>query len=131
MLTTRGHLPLKRFLWSDGMKIYIDENYKCHVSNPDGIYTEIDTPKQFNGKCTAYIEGYRVRPEGYTYIREDGFVFGPEGTSVSPWRDLALLQEFQTQYEQQLAETEAIKTENAEYEAALSEIEQALEMDKQ
>lgn len=85
------------------MEIYIDNDCKCHVSNPDGIYTAIKAPEQFNDKCTAYIEGFRVRPEGFTYVREDGKAFGPDGYSVSPWRDLALLEEFQAQYKAQLA----------------------------
>ena len=85
------------------MFVYIDNDCKCHVTNPDGAYTEIPMPEQFNGKCAAYIEGFRVRPNGYTYVREDGKVFGPDGESVSPWRDLALLNEFQRQYEAQLS----------------------------
>lgn len=85
------------------MTIYIDTNCKCHLSNPDGIYTEIEAPEKFEGKAPAYIEGFRVKPEGYTFTRNDGKVFGPDGYSVSPWRDLALLDEFQAQYEAQLA----------------------------
>lgn len=84
------------------MTIYIDNDCKCHVSNSDGTYTEIEAPEQFNGKCAAYIEGFRVKPEGCTFTREDGKVFGPDGYSVSPWEDLALLNKFQTQYEAQL-----------------------------
>lgn len=99
--------------------IYIDADCKCHVSNPDGIYTEVEAPDLFNGKCDAYIEGFRVRPEGYTYTRDDGNVFGPEGLGVSPWRDATILEEFQTQYEQQ-------QQTNNQYEAALAEIEAAL-----
>lgn len=85
------------------MNIFIDNECKCHVTNPNGVYTEIPTPPEFEGKCAAYIEGYRVKPEGYTFTREDGKVFGPDGYSVSPWRDLALLNEFQAQYEAQLS----------------------------
>jgi len=93
------------------MTIYIDGECKCHVSKPGGTYKEIEAPESFKGKCTAYIEGFRVRPEGHSYIGEDGTVFGPDGESISPWRDLGLLEELQTQYEtliSQLAdETEA------------------------
>lgn len=85
------------------MNIYIDNECKCHIANPDGTYTEIEAPERFEGKCPAYIEGFRVRPNGFTYVREDGEVFGPNGESVIPWRDLALLNEFQAQYEAQLA----------------------------
>lgn len=85
------------------MKIFIDNECKCHASNPNGNYTGIEAPPEFEGKCAAYIEGFRVKPEGHTFVREDGKVFGPNGYSVSPWRDLALLDEFQAQYEAQLA----------------------------
>lgn len=84
------------------LKIFIDENCKCHVSNPDGIYTEIEAPEEFNGKCTAYIEGFRVRPDGYTYTRDDGVVFGPNGSSVVSWKDYAELDAAQREYERQL-----------------------------
>lgn len=84
------------------MTIYIDKDCKCHVSNPDGTMRAFDVPF-FDGKAPAYIEGFRVKPEGYTYTREDGKVFGPDGYSVSPWEDLALLNRFQAQYEAQLA----------------------------
>lgn len=84
------------------MSIYIDVECKCHVSNPNGIYTEIPMPEQLNGKCAAYIEGFRVRPVGFTYVNEKGETFGPEGSSVSAWRDIDLLNEFQAQYEAQL-----------------------------
>lgn len=104
------------------MKIYIDDKCKCHVTDTGGIYTEIEAPEQFEGKCQTYIEGYRVRPEGHSYTREDGRAFGPEGSSVSPWRDLNLLCEFQAQYEAQLAETEAVKAELADADAALAEL---------
>ncbi len=96
------------------MIIYIDIECKCHVNNPDGIYTEIEAPEQFNGKCPAYIEGFRVRPEGYTFTREDGMVFGPEGESVSPWVDLAILEKAQLEYE-----LEQLKAELADADAAL------------
>ena len=86
--------------------LYIDNECKCHLSNPDGIYTALDTPEELIGKAPAYIEGFRVKPEGYSFAREDGKVFGPDGYSVSPWRDLNLLNEFQAQYEAQLTAAE-------------------------
>lgn len=87
--------------------VFIDNDCKCHVTNPNGTYTEIETPEQLKDKCAAYIEGFRVKPEGYTFVREDGKVFGPDGDSISPWRDLAFLEEFQTQYEAQLEAADA------------------------
>ena len=89
------------------MTIFIDNECKCHISNPDGIYTAIEAPEQFEGKAPVYIEGFRVKPVGYTFTREDGKVFGPDGYSISPWRDLTLLEEFQAQYEAQLAAADA------------------------
>ena len=85
------------------MKIYIDDECKCHVSNPNGTYTEVEAPEKFIGKGSAYIEGFRYKPYGFTYTRNDGESFGPEGESITPWEDLALLNRFQAQYEAQLA----------------------------
>lgn len=84
------------------MRLFIDSECKCHVTNPDGTYTAIPAPPELEGKAPVYIEGFRVKPEGYTFTREDGKTFGPEGYSVSPWEDLALLERFQAQYEAQL-----------------------------
>lgn len=86
------------------MTIFIDKDCKCHVTNPDGTYTAVEAPVEFNGKCAAYIEGFRVKPEGYTFTREDGVVFGPEGSSVSPWKPLTELEAAQAAYEQARAE---------------------------
>ena len=82
------------------MKIYIDNDYKCHVFPGEGL-REFDV-SFFDGKCAAYIEGYRYVPAGETWEREDGEVF--KGEMISPWRDLALLDEFQAQYEAQQGE---------------------------
>lgn len=95
------------------MTIYIDNDYKCHVTDTGGL-TAVETD-YFNGKCDAYIEGYRYVPEGQTWTREDGVEFG--GEMISPWVDLRTLEEAQRVYEQ---------TQLADYEAALSEIEAAL-----
>lgn len=40
--------------------IYIDNYYKCHVAD-DGTMTAVETAA-FDGKCDAYIEGYRFVP---------------------------------------------------------------------
>jgi hypothetical protein len=93
---------------------YIDNDYKCHSSNPLGTYREI---KQnfFEGKCSAYIEGFRFIPSGESWTRSDGVVF--YGEMTSPWKDYAELDNAQREYERQLL---------AEYEKALAEIESAL-----
>lgn len=89
------------------MKIYIDQECKCHTTNPNGTYTEIEAPEQFDGKCDTYIKGFRVRPEGYTYTRDDGAVFGPNGSSVTPWKPYDQLAAAQAQYELMMAEAAA------------------------
>ena len=81
------------------MTIYIDSEYKCHVSPGEGL-TAVETDS-FNGKCRQYIEGYRFVPTGQVWIREDGQVF--EGEMVAPWREYELLAELQALYEEEQA----------------------------
>ena len=78
------------------MKIYIDNEYKCHVSN-DGTMREFDVPF-FDGKCTAFIEGYRYVPSGEMWTRADGEFF--RGEMIAPWKDYNYLQAAQEAYEQ-------------------------------
>ena len=96
------------------MTIYIDNDFKCNVSNPEGTYTAVETTA-FDGKCAAYIEGYRFVPAGSTWTRPDGVVF--QGEMIAPWKDWRELDEAQRDYElEQLAA----------YEQALSAIEAEL-----
>lgn len=81
------------------MKIYIDNDYKCHTFPGDG-FTSVETDA-FDGKCRQYIEGYRFVPAGHSWTREDGQVF--IGEMIAPWRDYALLAEFQSIYEEEQA----------------------------
>lgn len=83
------------------MKIYVDSDYKCHVSN-DGTMREFDAPF-FDGKCDAFIEGYRYVPAGETWEREDGVEF--KGEMISPWRNYAELYIAQLEYD--LADADA------------------------
>jgi hypothetical protein len=39
------------------MKVYIDSEYRCHTTNPDGNFREVEHP-YFDGKCQTFIEGY-------------------------------------------------------------------------
>lgn len=96
------------------MKIYIDEECKCHTSNPYGKFRGFDVLK-FDGKCQEYIEGCRYCPEDESYVRDDGEVFS--GECIVPWKPLDELDSAQHEYERQQL---------AEYETALSEIETAL-----
>ena len=95
------------------MTIYIDNDYKCYVSAAEGRRA-IETDA-FNGKCAEWIESYRFVPEGDTWAREDGEEF--RGEMVSPWKDLG---------EAYAAQTAYVTAQNAQYEAALTEIEAAL-----
>ena len=94
--------------------IYVDADFKCHTSDPDGLYTAVETDF-FDGKCDAYIEGYRFVPDGETWTRTDGVVFG--GEMVAPWKDWRELDAAQREYEREQL---------AAYEQALTEIEAAL-----
>ena len=85
------------------MKIYIDSEYHCHVTNPDGAFREIETDA-FNGMCQTVIEGY-------CYDDSKGYV------KIYPWKPYDELDAAQREYEKQLL---------ADYESALAEIEKAL-----
>lgn len=102
------------------MTIYIDTDYKCHTTTADGL-TEVET-NYFDGKCRAYIEGYRFVPSGSTWTRSDGAIF--QGEMVAPWKPWNELDAAQREYERE--QYAAVTAQNAEYEAALSEIETAL-----
>ena len=65
------------------MKVYIDSEFKCHVSPGEGL-TEVEV-SFFNNKCNEFVEGYRFVPSGSTWIREDGVEFA--GEMISPWKD--------------------------------------------
>ena len=95
------------------MTIYIDSDYKCHVSAAEGRRA-IETDA-FNGKCPEWIESYRFVPEGETWVKENGEMF--RGEMIAPWKDLG---------EAYAAQTAYVTAQNAQYEAALSEIEVAL-----
>ena len=93
--------------------IYIDSDFKCHATD-NGTMTAAETDF-FDGKCDVFIEGYRFVPAGATWTRPDGTTF--TGKMIAPWKDWLELDAAQRDYERQLI---------AEYEQALSEIEEAL-----
>lgn len=95
------------------MTIYIDTDFKCHITG-DGTMTAVYTDV-FDGKCDAYIEGYRFVPAGETWPREDGVLFS--GEMIAPWKPWNELDAVQREYEREQL---------AQYESALSEIEAAL-----
>lgn len=75
--------------------IYIDDDYKCHVSD-DGTFRAVETDI-FNGKCDVFVEGYRFVPSGETWTREDGVAFS--GEMFAPWRDYNELDDAQREFE--------------------------------
>ena len=95
------------------MTIYIDSDYKCYVSAAEGRRA-IET-NEFDGKCLEWIESFRFVPAGETWTREDGEEF--RGEMTAPWKDLG---------EAYAAQTAYVTAQNAQYEAALTEIEAAL-----
>lgn len=92
------------------MKIYIDNEYKCHASN-DGAMREFNVPF-FDGKCIEFIEGYRYVPMDEMWTRDDNVEF--KGEMISPWKPYSQLYKAQLEYEIE------------QYKAALTEIEIAL-----
>ena len=95
------------------MTIYIDNDYKCYISSTDGLRA-IET-NFFDGKCDEWIESFRFVPDGETWTREDGEVFN--GEMITPWKGLG---------EAYAAQAAYLERQNAQYEAALTEIEAAL-----
>lgn len=82
------------------MTIYYDESYICHSTQAPGL-VPVET-EFFDGKCPAFIEGYRFVPEGKTWVREDGTAF--KGEMIAPWKPWAELEKAQRDYEYQLLE---------------------------
>lgn len=81
--------------------VYLDENYMVHAEQDENT-TRMPWPDNggfFMGKCPAFIEGYRVVPEGETWAREDGAVF--HGLMVSPAVDPKELQIAQAEVDKQ------------------------------
>lgn len=97
------------------MIIYIDGDFKCHVSTAEGR-REIETGF-FNGKCPEWIESYRFVPEGEAWVKENGEMF--RGEMIAPWKDLG---------EAYAAQAAYVTVQNTQYEAALTAIENALEV---
>ena len=87
--------------------IYIDSDFKCHTVNDDTM-TAVETDF-FDGKCGAFVEGYRFVPSGENWTRSDGVVF--TGEMIAPWKPYEELDAAQREYERQRL---------AEYAAALN-----------
>lgn len=83
------------------MKIYVDLNndFKCYASNA-GTMREIDL-EFFDEKCKAFIEGFCCIPSTDAA--------GNEIYTVFAWREFSLLEEFQRQYEELIAQQADMK----------------------
>ena len=89
------------------MKIFLDEEYRCSLDPSHGtVSVETDF---FDGKCDAYIEGYRFIPAGKAWTRSDGAVF--HGEMVAPWKPWRELDDAQRAYEQE--QLTSLREENA------------------
>lgn len=86
------------------MTVYIDEEYKCHSAPADGLIT-IDTA-YFNGRCAAFVEGYRFIPEDESWTDERGTVY--TGETAFPWKPYSELDAAQREYERELAQAARI-----------------------
>ena len=83
--------------------IYLDSDFKCHVAD-DGKMVAVETDF-FDGKCDAFVEGYRFVPSGESWTRSDGVVF--YGEMIAPWKPYSDLDAAQREYErQQMADME-------------------------
>lgn len=82
------------------MIIYIDTDFKCHTSPGKGL-TAAETDF-FDGKCSAYIEGYRYVPAGQSWTRADGVIF--TGEMIAPAEDSRILEAAQAAYEEAIAQ---------------------------
>lgn len=97
------------------MKVYIDSEYRCHITNPEGSLREVEN-SFFDGKCQEFIEGYRYIPSGESYIGIDGV----EYHGITPWKSYSELAISQRKYEKSLLAK--YKEELAEYEEELAEL---------
>lgn len=75
--------------------IYIDNDFKCYVL-PAEDRREFDV-EFFDGKCDAFIEGYRYVPADEEWTRADGEVF--RGEMIAPWKPYTELYIAQLEYE--------------------------------
>ena len=80
--------------------IYIDSEFKCYVTD-DGTMTAVEK-EFFDGKCDAFIKGYRFVPEDKSWIRSDGVEF--KGEMIAPWKPFAELDAAQREYEREQLE---------------------------
>ena len=77
---------------------YLDAQCCLHLSPADGRTPWEDVNGYFDNKCPEYIEGFRVVPEGKTWVRDDGTEFsGPMIAAAVPFEEIDAAQR---EYEQ-------------------------------
>jgi len=106
------------------MKIYIDSDFKCHVTD-DGAMTAVETDF-LDGKSDAFIEGYRFIPEGESWAREDGTVF--QGEMIAPWKPYAELIAAQAEYERNRDTIEQLQAAVVDAEEAQAAYEEGVQL---
>ena len=92
------------------MTIYLDRDFRCHMEPEEGLQSWEDVDEFFKSKSRAFIEGYRVVPEGETWTDSNGNVF--IGLMISPAVNFDILQAAQTNYEEmqgRIADVEAVQ----------------------
>lgn len=77
--------------------IFLNRDYECSLVEKNDTVQSIET-NIFDGKCNAYIEGFRFIPAGQTWTRKDGVVF--TGEMIAPFKDTAYLEAVQTAFEE-------------------------------
>ena len=103
------------------MKLFIDNEFKCHTSNGTGVMAV--EPSEFalgffDGKCPEFIEGHRYIPAGESWTNENGDTF--PGEAIFPWKDSSKLSLIQAEYERELIKQ--LKADLADADAALKEL---------
>ena len=70
------------------MIVYVDSKNRCHTTNPDNRFREVEHPF-FDGKCQSFVEGY-CYDDGKGYAQ------------IYSWKPYDELETAQREYERQL-----------------------------
>lgn len=81
--------------------IYLNSDFQCSVTEKEDTVQRVET-ELFDGKCNAFIEGYRFIPEGQIWTRTDGVQFA--GEMLAPFKDYTYLEMVQAVYDQLAAD---------------------------
>ncbi len=82
------------------MIIYLDKEFRCYTKENINTVKSVEADI-FDGKCAAFIEGYRYVPSGQSWTRNDGMVF--TGEMITPIKDYSILESVQKLYEENSA----------------------------